>query len=167
MTKDKKNKDKHKHKHKDKDKKKDKHKSAIKKSRKHKHTKSKRHDSDSESSSDSSSANVRRSVVTGEKIKLKRRDDEASRQEEARREAIREQMNGGEAFGSAEPAAPMSSIERAVQEKLKDKDGLHKMMLEKAQHAKFQLATGTGLGNSEKRGKKGGFFPDRGQMGYR
>eukprot|EP00966_Prymnesium_polylepis_P262147 6055448-Prymnesium_polylepis.1 len=163
MTKDKKQKDKHKHK--DKDKKK--HKSAIKKHKhkKHKH-KSRKHDSDSDSSSSSSSAGVRRSIVTGEKIKMKRHDDEATRREEARREAIRDAMNGGEGFGTAEPA-PMSSIERAVQEKLKDKDSLHKMMLEKAEHAKFQLETGVGLGSDEKRGKKGGFFPDRGQMGYR
>lgn len=139
MSKDKKHKDKRKEKHKDKKK----HRSGIKKSKKHKSPKEKhaRKDSDSDSSSSSSSGGARRSVVTGEKIKMNRHADEASRREEARREAIREQMNDGEVFGSVAPAVPMSSFERAVNEKLKDKEGLHQMMLAKVEHAKFQAST--------------------------
>ena len=138
-----KKKEKRKDKHKERKKHKSEHKSSIKKSkhksRKEKHLKKHSSGSESDSSSSSSSAGARRSVVTGKKLKLERHANAA---EEARREAIREQMNGGEVFGSALPAAPKSSFERAVEEKLKDKEGMQKMMLAKAEHAKFQLATG-------------------------
>ena len=118
----------------------------------HKHV-SRKHDSDSDSSSSRSSAGVRRSIVTGENIKMKRHDDEATWREEARRAGSHQRADEWrrEGFGTAEPAAPMSSIERAVQEKLKDKDSIHKMLLQKAEHAKFQLETGRALGWGRRR----------------
>lgn len=74
-------------------------------------------------------------MITRHKLKMQRGDevDEASRREEARREAIRQQMNGDEelTLGVTAEEAPRSSFERAVAEKLKDKDGLHRMMLAK------------------------------------
>jgi hypothetical protein len=139
---------------------------GVEKEKHHKSRKEKSRRRESSSSESDSSSSVkgssRRSVVTGRKLKLQRHEDEESRQAEMRREAIREAMNGGEKLGeSTADDAPKSSFERAVAEKLKDKEGLHKMMLAKAEHAKFQLATGIGI---DKPGpKKGGFFPDRGR----
>lgn len=162
MPKDKRHKSsKHKDKHKDR---KRKHSDGVKKKhkKKEKHKRRSSSDSSSDSSSSNSAVGARRSVITGKKLKLRRAEDEASQREEARREAIRQAMNGeeGEMLGVAEQDAPKSSIERAVAEKLKDKEGMHRMMLAKAEHAKFQLATGIGL---DKTKQKGGFFPDRGR----
>jgi hypothetical protein len=134
---------------------------------KRRNDKKRRHRGSDSGSSDESSSDdehTKRSIITGKKIKLTRDNDEASKIEEARREAIRMKMNSGEEFdfakkGAEVAAAPMSSYERAIQEKLKDKDGLHSMMLAKAEHAKFQLATGA----FEPKGAKGGLFPDRGR----
>lgn len=50
-------------------------------------------------------------------------------------------MNAGETFGSKEPVAPKSSIEKLIAAKLEDKEGLDAMMRARAEHAKFQLAT--------------------------
>ena len=133
---------------------------SIKK--KHKVKKRRKKSSSDSDSSSSEGESTRRSVVTGRKLKLHRVDDEASRREEARREAIRERMNDGEGLGSAAAdQKPMSSIERAMAEKLADKEGIHKLMLAKAEHAKFQLATGIGI--DKPKPQKGGFFPDRGR----
>ena len=123
--------------------------------------KRKRDDEDSSSGSSSSGgAGVQRSVITGRKLKLQR--DDKSDAEDARRAAIRAQMNEGETFewgGGGKDGKPQSAYERRVAELKADPAQIDVLMRKKAEQARHDLAVGFG----NKPAGRGGYFPDRGR----
>ena len=124
--------------------------------------KRKRDDDDDSSSSSSSSgggAGVQRSVITGRKLKLQR--DDKNDADDARRAAIRAQMNEGETFewGGGAKGKPLSAYERKVAELKADPGQVDALMRKKAEQARLDLAVGFG----NKPAGRGGYFPDRGR----
>jgi len=98
--------------------------------------------SDSESESSEEAARDSRS---GRRIKRKRSTSAADEAAEVRRAALLASLNGddGETLKkAAEDKVPKSKYERALAELFKDKEGMHKIMLAEAEHAKLQLDTG-------------------------
>ena len=118
-------------------------------------------DSGSSSSSTGGDNGVQRSVITGRKLKLQR--DDKSDADDARRAAIRAQMNEGETFewsGSAKDSKPQSAYERRVAALKADPAQINALMRKKAEQARLDLAVG--FGNKELAGR-GGYFTDRGR----
>eukprot|EP00964_Phaeocystis_antarctica_P164710 scaffold143329_cov66-Phaeocystis_antarctica.AAC.1 len=127
-----------------------------------KEKKKRKRDDDDDSSSSSSSgggAGVQRSVITGRKLKLQR--DDKNDADDARRAAIRAQMNEGETFewGGGAKGKPLSAYERKVAELKADPGQVDALMRKKAEQARLDLAVGFG----NKPAGRGGYFPDRGR----
>ena len=133
------------------------------KEKRHKEKKKRKRDDDDDSGSSSSSggddAGVQRSVITGRKLKLQR--DDKNDAEDARRAAIRAQMNEGETFewGGGAKGKPLSAYERKVAELKADPGQVDALMRKKAEQARLDLAVGFG----NKPAGRGGYFPDRGR----
>ena len=133
------------------------------KEKRHKEKKKRKRDDDDDSGSSSSSgggdAGVQRSVITGRKLKLQR--DDKNDADDARRAAIRAQMNEGETFewGGGAKGKPLSAYERKVAELKADPGQVDALMRKKAEQARLDLAVGFG----NKPAGRGGYFPDRGR----
>lgn len=102
---------------------------------------------------------MQRSVITGRKLKLQR--DDKNDADDARRAAIRAQMNEGETFewGGGAKGKPLSAYERKVAELKADPGQVDALMRKKAEQARLDLAVGFG----NKPAGRGGYFPDRGR----
>jgi hypothetical protein len=132
------------------------------KEKRHKEKKKRKREDDDDSGSSSSSSGgdgVQRSVITGRKLKLQR--DDKNDAGDARRAAIRAQMNEGETFewGGGAKGKPLSAYERKVAELKADPGQVDALMRKKAEQARLDLAVGFG----NKPAGRGGYFPDRGR----